>query len=329
MTRPPASSGAATIRPAVPVPDAARTEPPILRRPAVYWVAAATVIVLGLNWPIMAVGVEEIPALWLAALRMVGAAAFVTALMASRGTLRRPTRQDLPILLSVGLARIGFVTAGVFVALRFVPPGRSSILAYTASLWVAPMAALVLHERLTRLLLAGLAIGGTGLVLLLEPWSLDWSDGRVLAGLGLLVLAAIVSAATTVHVRAHRWHATPLELLPWQFAVAALPILVLAWAFDGAPSFPWSAGLGLIVAYQFVMASAFGEWGALTVMRSLPAITSSLAFMAVPAVGLAASIAFVDESASVTTVLSLALVLAGVVLGLLSDRRVLDAVPPP
>jgi drug/metabolite transporter (DMT)-like permease len=190
------------------------------------------------------------------------------------------------------------------------------------------MAAVVLHERLTRLLLAGLAVGITGLVLLLEPWSLDWSDARVLAGLALLLLAALVSAATTVHVRAHRWHATPLELLPWEFGLATVPILALAWAVDGAPSFAWSAPLGLIVVYQFALASAFGEWGAVTVMRSLPAITSNLAFMAVPAVGLAASIAFVDEPASATTLLSLVLVLGGVVLGLLADRRRRDSIAP-
>jgi drug/metabolite transporter (DMT)-like permease len=63
-------------------------------------------------------------------------------------------------------------------------------------------------------------------------------------------------------------------------------------------------------------------------MRSLPAITSNLAFMAVPAVGLAASIAFVDEPASATTLLSLVLVLGGVVLGLLADRRRRDSIAP-
>lgn len=321
MTRPPASSGATSIRERVWAPPARPSEPAVMRRPAVYGLAAVTVVVLGLNWPIMAVGIERMPALWLAAIRMVGAAALATVIMASRGVLRRPTRHDLPILLSVGLLRIGFVTTAVFVALRFVPPGRSSILAYTASLWVAPMAALVLHEPITRLVLIGLAAGGAGLVLLLEPWSLDWSDGRVLTGLGLLLLAAVVSAATTVHVRGHRWRATPLELLPWQFAIAGVPIVGLALAFDGIPSFPWSIHIGLILAYQIVLASTFGEWGALTVMRSLPAISSNLALMAVPAVGLGSSIVFVDEPASVSIALSLALVLGGVAAGLLSDRR--------
>jgi drug/metabolite transporter (DMT)-like permease len=143
--------------------------------------------------------------------------------------------------------------------------------------------------------------------------------------MGLLLVAAIVSAFTTVHVRAHRWRATPLELMPWQFAVAVVPVTAIAFAVDGAPSVDWTTSAVGIVAYQIALASAFGVWGGLTVMRSLPAISANLALMAVPAVGLGSSILLVDEPASISLLLSLALVVAGVGLGLLSDRRSVEA----
>jgi drug/metabolite transporter (DMT)-like permease len=190
------------------------------------------------------------------------------------------------------------------------------------------MAALVLHERLTPLRIGGLALGSAGLILLLDPWSVDWADAHVLTGLGLLLLAAIGSAATTVHVRAHRWRATPLELMPWQFAIAVVPVTAVAFAIDGPPSVEWTVSTAGIVVYQIALASAFGVWGGLTLMRSLPAISANLALMAVPAVGLGASVVLVDEPASILVVLSLVLVLAGVGLGLLSDRGGLDAVAP-
>ena len=47
---------------------------PVLRSPAVYVLAGGTIAVLGLNWPIMSVGVDHVPPLWLAALRIGGAA---------------------------------------------------------------------------------------------------------------------------------------------------------------------------------------------------------------------------------------------------------------
>ncbi len=248
--------------------------------------------------------------------------------MVARRGIRRPTRHDLPILLTVGVGQLAIVTTIVFVALRFVPPGRSAILVYASTLWTFPLAALVLHERLTAARIAGLALGCTGLALLLEPWSTDWSDGRTLLGFGLLLLASILNAATTVHVRAHRWRGTPLELMPWLLGVAAAPIIVLAFALHGPPHVEWTLSTTGIVAYEIVLVSGFAVWGLITLARSVPAMSAGLILMATPVVGLVSSIVLVDESASVAVAVSLVLVLGGVALGLRSDRSSV-IVPPP
>jgi drug/metabolite transporter (DMT)-like permease len=292
----------------------------------VYVLAAATVTVLGLNWPIMSAGVDLVPALWLAAFRMGGAALVVAAAMATRG-VPRPQQADRPILWSVGLARLALVTALVFSALEFVPPGRSSILVYTASLWTVPLAVVFLHERLTSHRVAGLALGSLGVVLLVEPWSVDWGDTDLLIGLGMLLVAAVANAASTVHIRAHRWAGTPFELMPWQLAVAAVPITILAAAIEGVPEIRWTTATIAVVAYQILLGSAFGFWGLLTISRSLPAITTNLTLMAVPVVGLASSIAIANERLTPAVTVSLVLILAGVGLGVLSDRRRRDPLP--
>jgi len=299
---------------------------PVMRRPAVYLLAAATVGVLGLNWPIMAAGVDLVPALWLAAFRMAGAALVVAGAIATRG-VPRPQPADRPILWSVGLVRLALVTALVFSALEFVPPGRSSILVYTASLWTVPFAVAFLHERLTSHRLLGLALGSLGVVLLIEPWGLDWSDTDLVLGLGMLLIAAVANAASTVHIRAHRWAGTPFELMPWQLAVAAVPIAALAAAIEGPPEIRWTAATVGVVAYQILLGSAFGFWGLLTVSRSLPAITTNLTLMAVPVVGLGTSIAFANERLTFAVAVSLVLILTGVGLGVLSDRRRRDPLP--
>jgi drug/metabolite transporter (DMT)-like permease len=302
---------------------------PTVARPAVYLVAAATVTVLGSNWPIMAAGVDLVPPLWLAAIRLGGAALLVAAVMLAQGRLRRPVSADRPIVLSVGLVRLSLVTAFVFAALRVVPPGRSSILVYTGALWAAPLAALTLHERLTGLRVVGLALGCVGLVLLLEPSSFDWGDPRVLTGTAMLLVAAVANASTTVHVRGHRWIGSPIELMPWQLGLGAIPIVVVAVFVEGAPSIAWTWTTVAIVAYQIVLASAFALWGLLTVGRSLPAITANLTVMAVPVVGLVTSVAFTDEQLTPSVVASLVLILAGVGAGLLSDRLRPDEPLPP
>jgi drug/metabolite transporter (DMT)-like permease len=239
----------------------------------------------------------------------------------------RPQAADRPILWSVGLLRLAVVTALVFSALEFVPPGRSSILVYTASLWTVPLAVAFLQERLTSFRVAGLALGSAGVVLLFEPWALDWSETQVLVGLGMLLVAAIANAATTVHIRAHRWAGTPFELMPWQLAVAAVPITILAAAIEGAPEIRWTGTTVAIVAYQILLGSAFGFWGLLTISRSLPAITTNLTLMAVPVVGLLSSSWIADERLTPAVAASLVLILAGVGLGMLSDRRERDPLP--
>jgi drug/metabolite transporter (DMT)-like permease len=302
--------------------------PPTMRRPAVYVLAAATVLVLGANWPIMSTGVDLVAPLWLATFRMTGAALVIAAVLAAQGRMSRPVRADRPIWLSIGLARLAAVTALVFVALRFVPPGRSSILAYTGALWTAPLAAIFLHEPLTRLRLGGLVVGTLGLAVLLEPWALDWGDTELLVGTGMLVLAATLNASTTVHIRGHRWVGSPIELMPWQLGLAAVPIAALALALEGAPDVRWTLGTAAIVAYQVFLGSAFGLWGLLTIGRSLPAITANLSVMAVPVVGLGTSVAFVDEPLTAAVVVGLVLVLTGVGLGLLSDRLAAEGLLP-
>jgi drug/metabolite transporter (DMT)-like permease len=298
---------------------------PVMRRPAVYVLAGGTVTVLGLNWPIMAHGVDLVPPLWLATFRMAGAAIVVGAMMLPRGA-GVPPAADRPILWSVGLVRLSLVTALVFSALAFVPPGRSSILVYTASLWTVPIAVVALRERLTALRVAGLALGTLGVALLLEPWALDWGDAELLLGLGMLLVAAIANAATTVHIRAHRWTGTPFQLMPWQLAIAAVPIAAIAVVVEGPPAIRWTPATLAVVAYQVLLASSFGFWGLVTVSRSLPAITTNLILMAVPVVGLVSSVPLADETLTLAVASGLVLILGGVALGIASDRR--RAEPP-
>ena len=292
-----------------------------MRRPAVHLLIGATVTVLGLNWPIMARGVRVIPPLWLSAFRLGGACLVIAVALRLSGRLRRPRREDVSILASIGLGQLALVNALVFLALGVVAPGRSSIIVYTSSLWTVPIATMVLHERLTRRRVVGVSIGCAGLVLLIEPWALDWSDTALVAGVAMLLVAAVTNAATTVHVRAHGWNGTPFELMPWLLGIATIPVAVLAVVVDGVPEVDWNLTTGWIVAYQILLGSAFGTWGLLTLARSLPAISANLALMAVPVIGVASSALIVDEAISVGLAASLVLVLIGVGTGLSSDER--------
>lgn len=294
--------------------------PPKLRRLAVYPLLGAVVFVLGTNWPFLATGLESISPAWMAVFRLTGAILTVSILLTVSGRTARPSREDYPIVVSVAL-QLALVFMLVFTALEIVPPGRSSILTWTASVWTVPLAVVFLGERMNRLRWWGLALGIAGIVAVFEPTRLDWTDGEVVVGHFMLLAAAAVTAANSVHVRHHVWTGTPLALLPWQLAAALVPLLVIALVTEGFPSIEWTGELVAIVVYQGVMASGFAVWGRITVLRSLPAISTNLALMGVPVFGLLSSVIIVDEELTVGVVAGLALVISGVAASLIADSR--------
>jgi len=278
------------------------------------------IVLWGANWPVMKVGLHYMPPLTFAAIRMALGAFIMFAVNAATGRLHLPSRNDWKIVLSVGSMQMGGFLMLIISGLQFVPPGRSSILAYTTSLWVVPLAAFFLSERLPKLKLLGFVIGIAGVGVMFNPLGFDWSNPDVILGNGLLMLGAVLWAVQIVQVRGHRWEGSPLTLAPWQFTVAACVITPFAFYFDHGRSIDWGPTVGLILFYNGPIATAFGFWAVLTVTRALPAVTTSLATLGVPVVGLLLSALFLNEALTVTLVGGLLLILAGLVLVTLADR---------
>lgn len=291
-----------------------------LTKPGIYLLLAVVVVILGLNWPLMATALRTIPPVWMAVFRVSGAAVVVIALGAFTGNLRVPPGRDLPMIASVAIFRLGAVMVLVFFALTLVPAGRASVLVWTTSLWTVPIAAIFLGERMTSRKWAGLAIGLPGILILAEPWGNDWSDPGVIIGTLLLLSAAILSASTAVHIRGHRWTITPLEAMPWQLIGAAIPLTILALVVDGVPVIDWTPQLAWIVVYQGVLGTGLAFWAQIVVLRNLSAVSTNLTLMGVPVVGVISSAILLDESITTALVVGMAMIIAGVALNLLADR---------
>jgi len=136
----------------------------------------------------------------------------------------------------------------------------------------------------------------------------------------MLLGAALATAIATGHVRGHRWTATPLALMPWQLMLAGLITLPVALIAHGLPQVVWTAPALAVVAYQVLIATGLGLWGTLTLGRSLPAVSSGMLFMAVPAIGLLSSMLLLEEGLSRPAAVGIALVFAGLALDIASDR---------
>jgi drug/metabolite transporter (DMT)-like permease len=299
-----------------------------LRRPVIYLLLATVVLLLGLNWPIMATGIQSISPIWMGVFRVAGATAVVIAVSVAKGKLALPPRADLPIIASLAVFRLAAVFLLVFTALQLIPPGRSSVVVWTTSLWTVPIAAVFLGERMTGRRWVGLALGIAGVVVLFEPWGFDWSEPDVALGHGLLILAAITNAATAVHIRGHRWTITPLEAIPWQLAGAGVILVALGLVVEGIPVIDWTPQLVWVVLYQGVLATGVAFWAQIVVLRNLSAVSTNLTLMAVPVVGVISSALLLGEEVTMSLTIGLTLVIAGVAVNLLSDRAVLVEAEP-
>lgn len=273
------------------------------------------VLAWGLTWPVNKAAVEMLSPLWVMALRTVLAALVLFALVAARGQLALPPRGDLPVLLSITLLHmVGFGLLATW-GLTRVPAGRSTVLAYTTPLWVTPGASLFLGERLTWRRALGVAIGLVGLLVLFNPVAIDWSDRAAVIGNGAILLAALLWAASILHIRGHRWRTTPFALVPWELLLATLILVPVAIAAGGAPAAEWDVRLVALLLYLAVPGTALAYWAIAMASRNLPAVTTSLGSLATPVVSTIVATLWLGEPVTFSLVAAIVLITGGVAIG--------------
>lgn len=276
-------------------------------------VFAALIFVWGVNWPFMKMLLTQFTPLWFAVARMGLGAVTVFAILAARGRIAVPARQDLPVLASISLLQMAGFVGLISLGLHLVPAGRSAILSYTMPLWVAPGAALFLGERFSAMRALGLTLGMSGIALMFNPLDFDWSSDAALLGNGCLLLGAAAWAASILHVRAHRWRGTPLTLAPWQLSVAFVLLIGPAWLVEGPPVWPEPSWALLGIAFYIgPVITAFPFWASMTVARALPALTTSLGLLLTPVVGVLSAVIVLGETVTLPVFAGLVLILAGV-----------------
>jgi drug/metabolite transporter (DMT)-like permease len=283
---------------------------------------AVVVLAWGSNWPVTKSLVQSISPLWTAALRSAVASVVLLALLSVQGNLVAPRRGDLPVVFGIAIPHMVAFSGLVAIGIQFVPAGRAIVLGYTTPLWVIPAARLFLGEPITRYHLAGGAVALSGLAIMFNPASFDWSDGRALLGNGLLLLAAACWAVSIVYVRAHRWISTPFQLVFWEALLASGLLAMLALFFDGVPRVAWTPRLMLLLLYGGVCGNALAYWAIAVVNRSLPASVTSLGLLATPVVGTLIAALTLGEPITLALLGAMALIVGGIALGTVVRPRI-------
>ncbi len=267
------------------------------------------VLIWAISWPVIKAGVAVTPPIWFSCLRYAAAAISLFAVVAARGALEFPPRADWPLIAISGVLQMAAYSALTGTALTVLPPGRASVLAFSTPIWVVPISAWRLGERVSSTGLLGVCLGLGGILLIAAP-SLIASKGEAFA-YALLLAAAAAWAVSIVFVRSHRFTADALSLAPWQMVVAATLLLPVALTTEGLPPRLGTRSL-LALAYVAPVATAFAYWGVVEAGRRFPASTVSVALLATPALGLLISALLFDEAVGASLLVGLTLIGAGI-----------------
>lgn len=266
-------------------------------------------LIWAVSWPVIKIGISTVPPLWFACLRYVIAAGCLFAFVASRRALFFPPRSDWSLVAVSAVLQLSAYSALTGIALTVLPPGRASVLAFSTPIWVVPLAAWWLDERLSLSGILGVVLGIAGVVVIAAP-SLHAGDRQFLS-YALLAGAAGAWAISIVFVRAHRFAASALDLAPWQMLTAAGILLPLALIVEGLPPRIDSSGAASL-AYVGPIATAFAYWGVVEAGRHFPASTVSMALLAAPGLGILISALTLGEEVGVSLTAGAVMIAVGI-----------------
>jgi len=282
--------------------------------------ALLVVVVWGLNFVVIKLGLHNMPPLMLAGLRFM-LVAFPAIFFVARPKI------PFKLLLGYGLTISFGQFAFLFCAIKFgMPAGLASLVLQAQAFFTIILGAFVFGERLQGKQLAGITLAVFGVLVLIEA-SLNGQD---VARLGfMLTLAAGLSWACgnifNKLIMQHAARPQVMSLVVWSALIPVIPFLAASFILDGPDvmlrslvDIDLTTILSLI--YLAFVATIVGDgiWGSL-LGRYETWRVAHLSLL-VPVVGLASAALLLDETLSALQLLGAVLIMAGLYINVFGLR---------
>jgi len=282
--------------------------------------ALLVVVVWGLNFVVIKVGLHNMPPLMLAGLRFL-LVAFPALFFVARPKI--PFRLLLGYGLTISFGQFAFL----FCAINFgMPAGLASLVLQAQAFFTIILGAMVFGERLQGKQLAGIALAVVGVLVLAEA-SLN---GQHVALLGfLLTLAAAFSWAcgNIFNKKIMQLETRPavMSLVVWSALIPIVPFMLASWLMDG-PTVMLNSLVTLDITtilslfYLAFVATiiGYGIWGSL-LGRYETWRVAPLSLL-VPVVGIASAALLLDEKLGALQLAGAVLVMAGLYINVFGFR---------
>jgi len=289
------------------------------------WLLAALSLFWGANWPMMKIVLAEWNVWHFRTVSLVlGAASLLLLARALHLPLKVPAGQWGRLCVAAAFNITAWqMFSGVGVSL--LASGRASIIGYTMPLWVVPLSMWLLNEPMTKRKIAGLALGFSGLLLLIGD-DLVRLQQAPLGTLSMLAAALSWSIGIVV-IKRYPVDLPATSLTGWMMAVGSVPVALGAILFGGTDFHGLSVRSLLALVYVIFVAMVFCHWAFMRLVTLLPATITGISSLMVPVVGVFSGMLVLGEQPGAAEWAALVLILAALGVVLLPSRGV--SVPSP
>jgi O-acetylserine/cysteine efflux transporter len=278
------------------------------------FIALGVVVIWGVNFVVMKVGLQDLPPLLFSALR------FLFSALPLVFFIKRP-QVSWRLVAMYGMFQFAFQFGLLFTGLKLgMPAGLASLVIQLQAFFTMGLAVLLLGERPKAVQLAGalVAFAGMGLV------AIHLEGKATLIGFLCIVTAGACWAVANISTK-KMGQVNALSLVVWASLVATPPLLITSWLVEGGAAWQLAAdrftGKTLMTllfqAYPNTLLG-FGIWSML--MRKYPTATIAPFSLLVPIVGMLSATLLLDESLQWWKVAAGVLVLGGLALNQFGAR---------
>ena len=276
--------------------------------------ALLVIVVWGLNFVVIKVGLHGMPPMLMGALRFM-LAAFPAILFVRRPQV--PLRWMLAYGMTISLGQFAFLFYAMYVGM---PAGLASLVLQSQAFFTLFFAALFLGERLRGSNLFGLLVAASGLALI----GLQGGQAMTLAGFALTIAAASMWALGNVVTR-KLGKVNLVGLVVWGSLIPPLPFLALSFWLEGPELIlhslqSISLDSILVLAYLAFGATilGYGLWSRL--LSRYPASQVAPFSLLVPVVGISSSALLLGERLGSLQMAGALLVMAGLLINVWGGR---------
>ncbi|MFZ6849037.1 EamA family transporter [Undibacterium sp. RuRC25W] len=280
--------------------------------------AMIVILLWGMNFVVIKIGLKGIPPFLMGTLR------FALVALPSIFFIPRP-KVALKLLVTyavtISLGQFAFLFSAMAMGM---PAGLASLVLQAQAFFTVGLSAFVFGDKLRPSNLIGMLVASFGLALL-GSVSINQSGGQVtLAGFALTICAA-ASWATGNVISKKIGPTAVLSLVSWSALVPIIPFFLLSLWFEGATTITYSLThmslpSAFSIAYLAFAATLIGYtlWGKL--LSALPTHTVAPLTLLVPVVGLTAAWIILGEALTLLQVIGALVVMGGLLINVFGQR---------